>query len=191
MLHKKMKTKFQPRVSSIAYSRDEVTPSWRIFKIMGEFVSGFEFLRRYDAAATIFGSARCKDGDKIYDEAANLAKGLAERGFAVITGGGPGVMAAANKGAAETKDGVSVGLNIQLPREQRINKYVREAHAFYYFFTRKVMLAYASELYIFFPGGFGTLDEFVEIVTLIQTNKIPKAPIILYEIGRASCRERV
>ncbi|MDP3900041.1 MAG: TIGR00730 family Rossman fold protein [bacterium] len=179
MFNRKIVKKFKPRISSIAYSRDEVTPSWRIFKIMGEFVSGFEFLRRYDAAATIFGSARCKDGDKIYDEAASLAKGLAERGFAVITGGGPGVMAAANKGAVEAKNGVSVGLNIQLPKEQRTNRYVRESQSFHYFFIRKVMLAYASEIYIYFPGGFGTLDEFFEIATLVQTKKICRIPIIL------------
>lgn len=152
--------------------------SWRVFRIMAEFVEGFEVLRKYRLAATFFGSARCSIGDQIYNDAKNLAARLVHSGFAIITGGAGGVMEAANQGAFEAK-GQSVGLNIELPKEQGTNQFLTESKSFNYFFTRKVMLAFASEVYIFFPGGFGTLDEFFEILTLVQTRKIKRIPIVL------------
>lgn len=158
---------------------EQAFESWRIFKIMAEFVEGFELLRKYGLSATFFGSARCELGDKTYENAAALSKKLAEHGFAVVTGGGFGVMEAANRGAKEA-GGVSIGLNIQLPHEQLLNRYTTVAKSFHYFFTRKVMLAYAAEVYIFFPGGFGTMDEFFEIATLVQTRKISPVPIVLF-----------
>ncbi len=152
--------------------------SWRVFKILAELVEGFELLRRYCRAATIFGSSRCEVGDEVYKEAEELGRRLAEEGFAVITGGADGVMRAANKGAKEA-GGESVGLNIKLATVQQPNSYTTHGQEFHYFFTRKLMLAFASEVYIFFPGGFGTLDEFFEIMTLVQTKKIKALPIIL------------
>lgn len=155
------------------------TDSWRIFKIMSEFVEGFEMLHKYGLSATFFGSARCNLNDKLYKEAGELAALLARDGFITITGGGPGIMEAANCGAFQA-GGKSVGLNIELPVEQKINPSVHDSMEFHYFFTRKVMLSFASDVYIYFPGGFGTLDEFFELVTLVQTKKVNKIPIILY-----------
>lgn len=161
-------------------SGDDAIQSWRVFRIISEFVEGFEILRKYGTAATIFGSARCGAGDDIYEAAEELAALLAKSGFAIITGGGPGVMEAANVGAFKV-GGKSVGLNIELPSEQRLNPYVTEAARFHFFFSRKVMLSFASEVYVYFPGGFGTMDEFFEIVTLVQTGKITRIPIVLYD----------
>ncbi|HEX9608691.1 MAG TPA: TIGR00730 family Rossman fold protein [Candidatus Paceibacterota bacterium] len=152
--------------------------SWRVFKIIAEFVSGFEKLQRYCLAVTFFGTARCQFGDKVYEMATELSGKLSKEGFAVITGGGSGVMEAANRGAYEAK-GASVGLHISLPDEQELNDYVTDSLGFHYFFTRKVMLAFASEVYVFFPGGFGTLDEFFELVMLVQTKKVRALPIVL------------
>jgi uncharacterized protein (TIGR00730 family) len=159
--------------------RNDAMESWRIFKIMSEFVSGFELLRRYGKAVTFFGTARCSIGDRVYQQTLELSGRLSREGFAVITGGGGGAMEAANRGAFEA-GGNSIGLNIQLPREQILNKYVTDSQAFHYFFTRKVMLAFAAEVYIFMPGGFGTLDEFFEMATLVQTKKVQPLPLVLF-----------
>lgn len=160
-------------------SLNEIT--WRIFRIMAEFVEGFQFLSEFKREVTIFGSARNPESDHWYKESRNLGRMLAECGFTVITGGGPGVMEAANRGAFEA-GGASVGLNIQLPREQRANPYITRGRGFHYFFTRKVMLAASAQAYVFFPGGFGTLDEFFEMVVLIQTGKAQKIPVVC--VGR-------
>jgi hypothetical protein len=160
---------------------------WRTFRIMAEFVSGWQFLADFKKTVTVFGSARFKEGDRWYEEARKLGGLLAKDGFSIITGGGPGIMEASNRGAHEAKEesydpkkiGDSIGLNIQLPFEQRINAFVDKAIAFHYFFVRKVMLSYYAQAYVYFPGGFGTLDEAFELLTLVQTKKIPKIPIIL------------
>lgn len=150
----------------------------RLTRITEEFAKGFHFLQNYGKSATFFGSARCAAGDKHYEEARKLGALLAKEDFAIITGGGPGIMEAANKGAMEV-GGQSAGINIQLDHMQNANPYVKESISFHYFFARKVMLAFASEVYIFFAGGFGTLDEFFEMTTLVQTRKIDPIPIIL------------
>lgn len=156
----------------------EIEP-WRVFKIMSEFVSGFELLSKYSTAVTFFGSTRRGFEDHFYLAATELAGKLAKRGFAVITGGSSGIMEASNKGAYDA-GGQSIGLNIRLDENQGDNSYLTETLAFDHFFARKTMLTFASEVYVFFPGGFGTLDEFFEIVTLVQTKKIKRIPVVVY-----------
>lgn len=161
-------------------SRKDMTDiSFRAFRIMSEFVEGFEFLTQFKKEVTIFGSARFDENNKWYKEAQKLGKLLAEHGFTVITGGGPGIMEGGNRGAYSVNPEKSVGINIELPMEQRTNPYVNKGKGFYYFFTRKVMLAASAQAYIFFPGGFGTVDEFMELTMLIQTKKMQKIPVIL------------
>jgi uncharacterized protein (TIGR00730 family) len=153
--------------------------SWRIFRIMAEFVEGFEVMAGAGPAVTVFGSARTPPNDPFYAAAEETGRLLAKAGLAVITGGGPGIMEAANKGAFEA-GGKSVGLNISLPHEQEANKYQTIALDFHYFYARKVMFTKYASAFVCFPGGFGTLDEFFETLTLIQTTKVDPFPVILY-----------
>ena len=152
--------------------------TWRGFRIMSEFVEGFESLRDLGPAISIFGSARTKRGEGSYKATLKVAEMLARRGFAIISGGGPGIMEAANRGARMGK-GVSVGLNIQLPEEQKPNRYQDKSLTFRHFFARKVMFVKYASGYVIMPGGFGTLDEFFESLTLIQTGKIRRFPVVL------------
>ena len=162
------------------YLVDELTvsESWRIFRIMAEFIDGFEVLSKIPPAVSIFGSARTHPDDSDYKKAEKTAAKLVKAGYAVVTGGGGGIMEAANKGASEA-GGVSVGLNINLPAEQKPNKYIGTYLDFRYFFVRKVMFVKYSVAFVIFPGGFGTLDEFFESIGLIQTHKIKPFPVIL------------
>ena len=152
---------------------------WRIFRIMAEFVDSFQTMSTVGPAVTIFGSARTKPSDKYYRAAQAIGKGLAKHKLAVITGGGPGIMEAANRGAMQS-GGKSVGLNIELPHEQSGNRYANVPIHFHYFFARKVCFVKYSLGFIYMPGGFGTLDEFFEVLTLVQTGRIPQFPLILY-----------
>ena len=163
------------------YQEDNSNDVWSVFKIMGEFVEGFDTLYKVGPCVSIFGSARTKPGDKYYETAVRVGKLITEKGFGVITGGGPGIMEAGNKGASLGK-GRSVGLGIELPFEQGMNEYVNKDYSvdFNYFFVRKVMFVKYAQGFIVFPGGFGTLDELFESLTLIQTHKITKIPIILF-----------
>jgi uncharacterized protein (TIGR00730 family) len=151
--------------------------NWRIFRIMAEFIEGFEFLAPLRKEVTFFGSARLPEEDKWYQEARKLGEMLGEAGFTIITGGGPGIMEAGNRGAYDA-NAESIGLDIELPEEQRRNDYVKRGIGFHYFFTRKVMLSASAQAYVFFPGGFGTMDEFFEMITLLQTGKIEKVPVV-------------
>jgi uncharacterized protein (TIGR00730 family) len=153
--------------------------TWRIFRIMSEFVDGFEVLSKVGKAVSIFGSARSKPDSKFYKLAEEVAYYIAKSGYAVITGSGPGLMEAANKGTRRA-GGHSIGLNIHLPCEQKPNKYVDTVLGFRYFFVRKVMFVKYAKAFVILPGGYGTLDEFFEAITLIQTERISKFPVILF-----------
>ncbi|MCL5966497.1 MAG: TIGR00730 family Rossman fold protein [Deltaproteobacteria bacterium] len=152
--------------------------TWRVFRIMSEFVEGFESLREVGPAVSIFGSARVKRSEWAYVTTVRVAETLSRRGFSIISGGGPGVMEAANRGAKRGK-GLSIGLNIQLPQEQRPNRYQDRSLHFRHFFARKVMFVKYAAGYVIMPGGFGTLDEFFEALTLIQTGKIRRFPVVM------------
>jgi len=152
---------------------------WRIFKIMSEFVDGFDVLSRVGDAVTIFGSSRLLPTDKYYKLGDEIAYLLAKEGYAIITGSGPGMMEAANKGARRAK-GHSIGLNIHLPTQQKPNPYVDTMVEFNYFFVRKVMFVKYAKAFVIMPGGYGTLDEFTEAINLIQTERIPKFPVVLF-----------
>ena len=151
---------------------------WRVLRIQGEFVAGFDALAKLPKAVTVFGSARTKPEDASYQMAEELGRKLAECAYAVITGGGPGIMEAANKGAHEG-DGLSVGLGIELPHEQGLNKYVDLGLNFRYFFARKTMFLKYSQAFVCLPGGMGTMDEFFEVLCMVQTGKVTNYPIVL------------
>ncbi|PCI34660.1 MAG: TIGR00730 family Rossman fold protein [Flavobacteriaceae bacterium] len=176
---RKIRNKFKHKT----WNEIKTNDSWAIFKIMSEFVDGYEKLSRIGPCVSIFGSARTKPGEKYYEQAEAIAYQLTQHGYGVITGGGPGIMEAGNKGAHRGK-GVSVGLNIELPFEQHDNPYIDSDKSldFDYFFVRKVMFVKYSQGFVVMPGGFGTLDELFEAMTLIQTKKIGKFPIVL--VGR-------
>jgi uncharacterized protein (TIGR00730 family) len=157
----------------------KTSDSWRVFRIMGEFVEGFDELATITRGVSIFGSARTPDDDPMYIAAMETARLLAETGFEIITGGGPGIMEAANRGAYEAGK-VSVGCNIELPFEQMPNPYQTKSLSFKYFFVRKTMFIKYSNAYLIFPGGFGTMDELFEALTLIQTRKIRNFPVVLF-----------
>ncbi len=162
------------------WTESKAHSSWQIFKIMAEFVDGFEALAKIGPCISIFGSARTKPGQPYYELTVEVSKKLAQEGFGIITGGGPGIMEAANKGATEA-GGKSVGINIELPFEQHANEFVnRDLNLhFDYFFVRKVMFVKYSQAFIMMPGGFGTMDEFFEVATLIQTRKMLQVPLVL------------
>ncbi|MBA3532109.1 MAG: TIGR00730 family Rossman fold protein [Ardenticatenales bacterium] len=158
----------------------EHDPAWRVFRIMAEFVQGLTFLSRLEKTVTFFGSARLHEDNPYYQMARTIGYRCAEKGYTVVTGGGPGIMMAGNQGAYEA-GGMSVGINIKLPFEEAANPYVKQHEDFHYFFSRKFMLDYSAQAYLFFPGGFGTLDELFTVLTLIQTGKMepPIPPMVL------------
>lgn len=160
----------------------KTSDSWRVFRILAEFVDGFDNLATITQGVSIFGSARTREDDEMYQAAREMGRLLAEAGFEVITGGGPGIMEAGNRGAFETGK-VSVGCNIELPFEQAPNPYQTKSLSFKYFFVRKTMFIKYSNAYIIFPGGFGTMDELFEALTLIQTKKIRNFPVVLFGSG--------
>jgi hypothetical protein len=166
------------------WSSHHADSSWRMFRIMAEFADGFDRMEQFGPCVSIFGSARTKAENKYYQLAEKIAEKLAIEGFGIITGGGPGIMEAGNKGA-QNKNGQSVGLHIVLPNEEGANKYVdhNRKFIFRYFFARKVMFIKYAQGFVYFPGGFGTMDELFEVLTLVQTRKISRVPIVL--IGKS------
>lgn len=162
--------------------------TWRVFRIMAEFIDGFEEMSKVNKAVSIFGSSKTKPKDKYYKLAEKIAYLLAKEGYAIITGAGPATMEAANKGATKAK-GHSIGLNIQLPTQQKPNKYIDTLLEFRYFFIRKVLFVKYAKAFVILPGGYGTLDEFFESITLVQTKRIKKFPIIL--VGSEYWRELI
>jgi len=179
----------RPRVPEAGPTQDELLldratvvadDPWRVLRIMGEFVEGFETLAGLGPAVAVFGSARVPPGSRQYRAAVTVGAGLARAGYAVITGGGPGIMEAANRGARAAK-GRSIGCHIELPFEQRANRHTDTQLTFRYFFVRKTMLVRYSQAFVIFPGGFGTSDELFEALTLIQTRKIHDFPIVLFD----------
>ena len=175
-MHSKIPKPSDPQL--VQSTQSSAREAWRMFEIIAEFVTATERLRAIHPAVTIFGSARAKPGDPSYALAEDIARRLSDAGFAVISGGGPGIMEAANKGAyAGTSP--SVGLNIQLPHEQHANPYQDLSHTFQHFFARKVMFTKLSSAFVMLPGGFGTLDELFEALTLVQTGKVRRVPLIL------------
>lgn len=156
----------------------KISDVWQVFRIMSEFAEGFRVFLGINPGVTIFGSARVREGDKYYDQAVELGGMLAKRNVTVVTGGGPGIMEAGNRGAFGA-GGESIGLNISIPMEQHLNKYTTRQYTFRYFFTRKVMFVKYARAFVVFPGGFGTLDELFEVLTLMQTGKSKMFPIIL------------
>ena len=163
----------------LTFAEREASFSWQVLRILAEFVDGFEFLSKLRRSVTFFGSARLSADDPYYQLARELARRLAEEQFTIVTGGGPGIMEAGNRGAVEG-GGLSVGLNIELPLEQQFNPWVKQGMGFHYFFSRKFMLDYSAMAYVYFPGGYGTLDELFTVLTLIQTGKTDRGvPVIL------------
>jgi uncharacterized protein (TIGR00730 family) len=160
---------------SFHYLKDD---AWRIFRIMAEFIDGFEFLANAGKTVTIFGSARTKPNNRYYKDACELGKLLVKAGYGVITGGGPGIMEAGNKGASEA-GGKSIGFNIELPMEQKPNPFIKTMMNFHYFFCRKVMFLKETKALVIFPGGYGTMDEFFESLTLVQTGRGKRFPVVL------------
>ncbi len=182
-MHSKVPKPSDPQLANSTQS--SAREAWRMFEIIAEFVTATERLRAIHPAVSIFGSARVNPGDPYYELAEDIARRLSEAGFAVISGGGPGIMEAANKGAFAGAS-PSVGLNIQLPHEQHANHFQDISHTFQHFFARKVMFVKLSSAFVMLPGGFGTLDELFEVLTLVQTGKVRKVPLIL--VGSAYWR---
>ena len=174
----KMQTQSQKVFGYSAHESGTYRESWRIFRIMAELVEGYQFLRGLEKEITVFGSARFPETNEHYQRAKDFGALCAKGGFTTLTGGGPGIMEAANRGAHEEK-GESIGLNIELPFEQVLNPYVTKFTSFNYFFTRKVMMTSPAHAFIYFPGGFGTLDELFEVVDLMDMNMISRVPIVL------------